>query len=85
MGSVGVIISTLLIHQTGWTGWDPVASLFIAALIAASVVPLVIDSGKVLALDVGEEMERDVRMALSEVSPSLRLPPRPPLPFTPSC
>lgn len=70
MGSVGVIISTLLIHQTGWTGWDPVASLFIAALIAASVVPLVIDSGKVLALDVGEEMERDVRMALSEVRPS---------------
>lgn len=73
MGSVGVIVSTLLIHQTGWTGWDPVASLFIAALITASVVPLVVDAGRVLALDVGEEMERDVRVALSEVRLSLAL------------
>ncbi|CDZ97656.1 zinc transporter 5 [Phaffia rhodozyma] len=68
MGSVGVIISTLLIGYTGWTGWDPIASLFIAALIVASVVPLVIDSGKVLCLDAGSENEKDIRLALSELA-----------------
>ncbi|KAI0343137.1 hypothetical protein BDW22DRAFT_1428569 [Trametopsis cervina] len=51
LGSVGVIISTLLIQLYGWTGFDPIASLFIAILIAASVIPLVIDTGKVLMLD----------------------------------
>ncbi|TIB76480.1 hypothetical protein E3Q23_01853 [Wallemia mellicola] len=43
MGSVGVVISTLMIQYWGWTGFDPIASLFIAVLIIASVVPLVID------------------------------------------
>lgn len=71
MGSVGVIISTLMIGQTGWTGWDPIASLFIATLIVASVVPLVIDSGKVLCLDAGQDNEKDIRLALSEVRSSL--------------
>lgn len=54
LGSVGVIVSTLLIQFYGWTGFDPIASIFIALLIAASVVPLVIDTGKVLALDVAQ-------------------------------
>jgi hypothetical protein len=67
LGSVGVIGSTLLVNHTGWTGWDPIASLFIAALIIASVIPLVIDAGKILCLDVGESREKDVRLALSEV------------------
>jgi len=67
LGSVGVIISTLLIQFYGWTGFDPIASLFIAILIAASVVPLVIDTGKVLCLDIGN---RDVviQEALEEIS-----------------
>jgi len=67
LGSVGVIISTLLIQFYGWTGFDPIASLFIAVLIAASVVPLVIDTGKVLALDVGDR-DREILSALDEVS-----------------
>lgn len=33
----------------------------------ASVIPLVIDSGKVLCLDVGPETEAQIRAALSEV------------------
>ncbi|KAF9518339.1 hypothetical protein BS47DRAFT_1482806 [Hydnum rufescens UP504] len=53
LGSVGVIVSTLLIQLYGWTGFDPIASLFIATLIVASVVPLVIDCGRVLSLDLG--------------------------------
>lgn len=68
LGSVGVIISTILIRLTGWTGFDPLASLFIALLIMASVIPLVIDSGKVLCLDVGSDSEAQIRAALAEVS-----------------
>ncbi|TRM65177.1 hypothetical protein BD626DRAFT_487931 [Schizophyllum amplum] len=66
LGSVGVILSTLLIQFYGWTGFDPIASLFIAVLIAASVVPLVIDTGKVLCLDVGDR-EAAISEALSEL------------------
>lgn len=66
LGSVGVIISTLLIQYYGWTGFDPIASIFIAVLIAASVIPLVIDTGRVLCLDLGDN-ENKVRQALSEV------------------
>ncbi|WRT65778.1 uncharacterized protein IL334_002727 [Kwoniella shivajii] len=68
LGSVGVIISTILIKFTGWTGFDPIASLFIAILIMASVIPLVIDSGKVLCLDVGSHKEEEIRNALSELN-----------------
>ena len=63
---MGVIISTLLIQFYGWTGFDPIASLFIAILIAASVIPLVMDTGKVLALDVAER-DVDIQRALTEV------------------
>ena len=63
---MGVIISTLLIQFYGWTGFDPIASLFIAILIAASVIPLVMDTGKVLALDVAER-DVDIQRALNEV------------------
>ncbi|KAJ6485933.1 cation efflux protein [Mycena sanguinolenta] len=66
LGSVGVIISTLLIQFYGWTGFDPIASLFIAILIAASVVPLVMDTGRVLCLDVSDR-EATIDQALSEL------------------
>ena len=66
LGSVGVIISTLLIQFYGWTGFDPIASLFIAILIAASVIPLIIDTGKVLALDITHR-SGDIEHALAEV------------------
>ncbi|GAA5852335.1 hypothetical protein JCM8547_006743 [Rhodosporidiobolus lusitaniae] len=68
LGSVGVIISTLLINRYGWTGFDPLASIFIAVLIFASVVPLVVDSGKLLILDMGEEKEAEVRKALTAIN-----------------
>ncbi|WFC93834.1 Putative zinc transporter msc2 [Malassezia brasiliensis] len=40
LGSVGVIISTILIHYFHWTGFDPIASLLIGLMILGSVVPL---------------------------------------------
>lgn len=67
LGSVGVIISTLLINRYGWTGFDPLASIFIAVLISASVMPLVQDSAQVLILDLGPERETEVRRALTKV------------------
>ncbi|TEB29064.1 cation efflux protein [Coprinellus micaceus] len=67
LGSVGVIISTLLIQFYGWTGFDPIASLFIAVLIAASVIPLVMDTGRILALDVSEK-DGEIQDALDELS-----------------
>ncbi|KAF7289536.1 J domain-containing protein [Mycena chlorophos] len=66
LGSVGVIISTLLIQFYGWTGFDPIASLFIAVLIAASVIPLVIDTGRVLCLDVSDR-DATIETALAEL------------------
>jgi len=67
LGSVGVIISTLLIQLYGWTGFDPIASLFIAVLIVASVVPLIQDAGQVLALDMGPA-ETTVQRALGDLA-----------------
>jgi zinc transporter 5/7 len=75
MGSVGVIISTLLIKFYGWTGFDPIASLFIAILIVASVVPLVIDTGKILCLDVSSRSSR-IDGAMAEVRIRVPCPPR---------
>lgn len=63
-------MSTLLIQYYGWTGFDPIASIFIAVLIAASVIPLVIDTGKVLALDVAQRAD-DIALALDEVKPTI--------------
>ena len=70
LGSVGVIISTLLINRYGWTGFDPIASIFIAVLIFASVVPLVVDSAQVLCLELSDEQEASVRSALADVRSS---------------
>ncbi|GFS25487.1 zinc transporter 7 [Elysia marginata] len=48
LGSVGVIVSSILIHYFGWMIADPVCSMFIATLIAISVLPLLRDSVGVL-------------------------------------
>jgi cation diffusion facilitator family transporter len=48
MGSVGVIISTLLIEWYGWTGFDPMASILIAIMIFVSVIPLLKETSKLL-------------------------------------
>jgi solute carrier family 30 (zinc transporter), member 5/7 len=67
LGSVGVIISTILIRWYGWTGFDPIASLFIAVLISSSVLPLVIDTGKVLCLQLPDELTLQIEAALKRL------------------
>lgn len=48
LGSVGVIISAVLMHLFGWMIADPICSMFIAILIALSVLSLIKESIMVL-------------------------------------
>ncbi|KAL8700283.1 MAG: hypothetical protein Q9201_005530 [Fulgogasparrea decipioides] len=68
LGSVAVVVSTLLIHFYGWSGFDPLASCFIAILIFASAIPLVKSSATTLLLTIPEDTEFDLREALSGIS-----------------
>ncbi|KAI8370433.1 cation efflux family-domain-containing protein [Radiomyces spectabilis] len=67
LGSVGVIISTLLIQWFGWTGFDPIASLFIAILIVLSVIPLIRQSAAVLMLELDDSVVNQVQGTLDEL------------------
>lgn len=48
LGSVGVIISAILMYAFGWMIADPICSMFIAVLIALSVLSLIKDSVMIL-------------------------------------
>lgn len=50
MGSVSVIISSLLIQQFGWHLADPICSICIAVMIFISVIPLLKHSSRLLLL-----------------------------------
>ncbi|XP_061836757.2 proton-coupled zinc antiporter SLC30A5 [Nerophis lumbriciformis] len=67
LGSVGVIISTILIRQFGWLIADPICSLFIATLIFLSVIPLLKDACEVLLLRTPPENEKDLNNALEKI------------------
>jgi zinc transporter 5/7 len=71
LGSVAVIISTLLTKYYGWSGWDPIASCIIAILIFFSAIPLVKSSGMRLLLSLPADLEYTIRNTLQELS-SLR-------------
>ncbi|XP_020780160.1 proton-coupled zinc antiporter SLC30A5 [Boleophthalmus pectinirostris] len=67
LGSVGVIISTILIRQFGWLIADPICSLFIATLIFISVLPLLKDACEVLLLRTPHEHEKELNTALEKI------------------
>lgn len=48
LGSVGVIVSTILMHMFGWMIADPICSMFIAVLIFMSVLGLLRNSIEIL-------------------------------------
>merc|ERR1711973_683030 len=48
LGSVGVIVSAILMQMFGWMIADPVCSIFIAVLIALSVGSLIAESVAIL-------------------------------------
>jgi zinc transporter 5/7 len=57
LGSVGVIVSAILMNQFGWMIADPICSMFIALLIGVSVLPLLRDSIGVLMQRTPKELD----------------------------
>ncbi|XP_041358686.1 zinc transporter 7-like [Gigantopelta aegis] len=57
LGSVGVIISAILIYYFGWMIADPICSMMIATLIGFSVLPLLRDSIGILMQRTPRELE----------------------------
>jgi solute carrier family 30 (zinc transporter), member 5/7 len=68
LGSVAVIISTLLTKYNSWSGWDPLASCAIAILIFLSAIPLVKSSGLKLLLSLEDDAEYRCRGVLQGIS-----------------
>src|SRR5271168_871779 len=66
LGSVGVIISTLLIRHFNWSGFDPLASILIALLILASTIPLLRTTATSLLLTNPSEKEYLYREVLGD-------------------
>ncbi|UJR09931.1 hypothetical protein I4U23_014153 [Adineta vaga] len=60
LGSVGVIISSLLIQFFGWNISDPICSLFISVMIFLSVLPLLKDSAMTLLLQTPSDIQYDI-------------------------
>ena len=67
MGSVGVIISTVLIDWFGWQRADPVASIFIAVLTLLSVRPLLTETTQTLLQRSPPELDNALPRAYAEV------------------
>lgn len=67
LGSVGVVISTLLIKYKGWLVADPACSIFISVLIVSSVIPLLRNSAQILLQRVPRVHEQDLKEALTGV------------------
>lgn len=68
LGSVAVVISTLLVQWTGWSGFDPLASCIIAVLIFISTIPLVSSTTKILLLTLNSDIEYNLRDILGGIT-----------------
>jgi zinc transporter 5/7 len=68
LGSLAVVVSTILVRFTGWSGFDPLASCVIAILIFASAVPLVYSTATILLLSIDSDIEYNLRDILAGVS-----------------
>ncbi|ELT96504.1 hypothetical protein CAPTEDRAFT_20619 [Capitella teleta] len=67
MGSVGVIVSTLLIEYMDLKVADPICSLFIATLIFISVLPLVKETVQILLLRTPKELQDNLNSGLRKL------------------
>nr|XP_047123352.1 zinc transporter 7 [Hydra vulgaris] len=68
LGSVGVIISSLLIEHFGWMLADPLCSIFISVLISMSIWPLLMDSMSILMQRTPKDLEYELPLAYQRVS-----------------
>ncbi|XP_038048356.1 zinc transporter 7-like isoform X2 [Patiria miniata] len=60
LGSVGVIISAVLMQYFGWLVVDSICSMFIALLIMLSVLPLLRDSSSILMMRVPYALDKEL-------------------------
>lgn len=67
LGSVGVIISAVLMHLFGWMRADPICSIFIALLIAASVFPLIKESASILMMRQPQSIDHELARCYQSV------------------
>ena len=67
LGSVGVIVSSILIEQFGWHIADPICSVFISVLIFLSVIPLLKNSLHVLVQSTPPEIQHLLSDMISKV------------------
>lgn len=68
LGSVGVIISSLLIKYFGFMMADPLCSMMIAILISLSIWPLLLESMSILMQRTPREIEYELPIAYQRVS-----------------
>jgi len=68
LGSVGVIVSSLLIKYFGWMMADPICSMMIAILISLSIWPLMMDTLSVLMQRTPKEIEYELPIAYQRIS-----------------
>ncbi|CCK68129.1 metal cation transporter MSC2 KNAG_0A04570 [Huiozyma naganishii CBS 8797] len=68
LGSVGVIVSTILIKFTGWYIFDPIASLFIGILILASSIPLLKSTSASILLKLDDKNHNIIKDVLNQIS-----------------
>ncbi len=72
LGSAGVIVSAIVIHTTGWTPVDALASLAIAALLVVSAIRLLRDSLSVLMLVTPSHVDSEAVKRRLEAVPGVR-------------
>ena len=68
LGSVGVIVSAVLMQLFGWMIADPICSIFIALLIGLSVFGLISESAAVLMQRQPAELDHKLPEAYNKVS-----------------
>jgi zinc transporter 5/7 len=67
LGSLGVIVSSILISLFGWTAADPLCSIFIALLILVSIWGLLVKSTETLLQRTPRSIEKKLPGILSKV------------------
>ena len=68
LGSVGVIVSSLLIQAFGWNWSDPLCSIFIAVLTGFSIWPLLKSSTETLLQRCPRSLDNQLSVILNEIS-----------------
>jgi zinc transporter 5/7 len=62
-----VIVSSILIENFGWNIADPICSMFIAALIFLSVMPLLKEASLIMLLRTPIELQKELGQGLQKV------------------